>query len=321
MFLPSHDRYASAPTYVHLWFLVSAVPLLPLQGGESGGGRASEVFQVLIRGFYLLLVVAMASGSEAQPLLQRQLRVCADPNNLPFSNERLEGFENKLAELIAYDLNATLTYTWWAQRRGFIRHTLQAAACDLLMGVPQRLDAVLTTSPYYRSTYVFVYRSEDGLAVHSLDDPILRTIKIGVQLIGNDSANSPPAHALARRHITQNVVGYSVYGDYAQPNPTARIIEAVATGAVDVAVVWGPIASYFARLQPVPLAVVPVTPSRDSPALPFVFDIALGVRRGEEAFRAELDAVLQRRRPEIHRILDEYGVPRAETSEPRSATQ
>jgi quinoprotein dehydrogenase-associated probable ABC transporter substrate-binding protein len=263
----------------------------------------------------------MASGSEAQPLLPRQLRVCADPNNLPFSNERLEGFENKLAELIAHDLNATLTYTWWAQRRGFIRHTLQAAACDLWMGVPQRLDAVLTTSPYYRSTYVFVYRPEDGLAVHSLDDPILRTIKIAVQLIGNDSANSPPAHALARRHITQNVVGYSVYGDYAQPNPTARIIEAVATGAVDVAVVWGPIAGYFARLQPVPLTVVPVTPSRDSPALPFVFDIALGVRRGEEAFRAELDAILQRRRPEIHRLLDEYGVPRVETSEPRSAAQ
>jgi len=263
----------------------------------------------------------MASGSEAQPLPQRQLRVCADPNNLPFSNERLEGFENKLAELIAHELNATLTYTWWAQRRGFIRNTLKAATCDLLMGVPKRLDAVLTTSPYYRSTYVFVYRPEDGLAVRSLDDPILRTVKIGVQLIGNDGANSPPAHALARRHIIENVVGYSVYGDYAQPNPTARIIEAVATGAIDVAVVWGPIASYFARSQPVPLAVVPVTPSRDTPTLPFVFDIALGVRWGEEAFRAELDAILQRRQPDINRILDEYGVPRVATSEPRSALQ
>jgi mxaJ protein len=272
-------------------------------------------------GLCLLLFVAMASGSEAQPLPQRQLRVCADPNNLPFSNERLEGFENKLAELIAHELDATLIYTWWAQRRGFIRHTLQAATCDLLMGVPKRLDAVLTTRPYYRSTYVFVYRQEDGPAVRSLDDPTLRTVKIGVQLLGNDGANSPPAHALARRNITQNVVGYSVYGDYAQPHPTARIIEAVATGAVDVAVVWGPIASYFARSQLVPLAVVPVTPSRDSPALPLVFDIALGVRRGEEAFRAELDAILQRRRPEINRILDEYGVPRVEISEPRSAAQ
>ena len=272
-------------------------------------------------GLFLLLVIAVASGSEAQSLPQRQLRVCADPNNLPFSNERLEGFENKLAELIAHELNATLTYTWWAQRRGFIRNTLKATTCDLLMGVPKRLDAVLTTSPYYRSTYVFVYRPENGLTVRSLDDPILRTVKIGVQLIGNDGANSPPAHALAHRNIIENVVGYSVYGDYAQPNPTARIIEAVATGAVDVAVVWGPIASYFARSQPVPLVVVPVTPSRDTPTLPFVFDIALGVRRGEEAFRAELDAILQRRRPDINRILDEYGVPRVEMSEPRSAVQ
>jgi mxaJ protein len=272
-------------------------------------------------GLCLLLLVAMASGSEAQSLPQRQLRVCADPNNLPFSNERLEGFENKLADLIAHDLNATLTYTWWAQRRGFIRNTLKAATCDLLMGVPQRLDAVLTTSPYYRSTYVFVYRQEDGPAVRSLDDPILRTIKIGVQLVGNDGVNSPPAHALARRNIIENVVGYSVYGDYAQPNPTARIIEAVATGAVDVAVVWGPIARYFARSQPVPLAVVPVTPSWDTPALPFVFDIALGVRRGEEAFCAELEAILQRRRPDINRILDEYGVPWVETAEPHSAVQ
>jgi quinoprotein dehydrogenase-associated probable ABC transporter substrate-binding protein len=272
-------------------------------------------------GLCLLLMVTMAFGSEAQSPPQRQLRICADPNNLPFSNERLEGFENKLAELIAHDLNATLTYSWWAQRRGFIRNTLQAATCDLLMGVPKRLDAVLTTSPYYRSTYVFVYRQEDGPAVHSLDDPILRTVKIGVQLIGNDGANSPPAHALARRNIIENVVGYSVYGDYAQPHPTARIIEAVATGAVDVAVVWGPIASYFARSQPLPLAVVPVTPSWDTPTLPFVFDIALGVRRGEEAFRAELDAVLQRRQLDINRILDAYGVPRVAASEPHSAVQ
>ncbi len=272
-------------------------------------------------GLCLLLFGAMAFGSEAQPLLQRQLRVCADPNNLPFSNERLEGFENKLAELIAHELNATLTYTWWAQRRGFIRNTLKAATCDLLMGVPKRLDAVLTTSPFYRSTYVFVYRRDDGPPVHSLDDPILHTIKIGVQLIGDDGANSPPAHALARRHMIQNVVGYSVYGDYAQPNPTARIIEAVAAGAVDVAVVWGPIAGYFARSQSVPLAIVPVTPSQDTPALPFAFDIALGVRRGEEAFRAALDAILQRRRLEINRLLDAYGVPRVETAEPRSAAQ
>ena len=185
----------------------------------------------------VLGLLLLASGSEAQPLPQRQLRVCADPNNLPFSNDRLEGFENKIAALIARDLNATVTYTWWAQRRGFLRNTLKAATCDLVIGIPSRVDAVLTTSPYYRSTYVFVYQKDTGPPVRSLDDPILRTVKIGVQLIGDDGTNTPPAHALAHRHIIQNVVGYSVYGDYAQANPTARIIEAVAQGAVDVAVV------------------------------------------------------------------------------------
>jgi len=269
----------------------------------------------------VLGLLLLASGSEAQPLPQRQLRVCADPNNLPFSNDRLEGFENKIAALIARDLNATVTYTWWAQRRGFLRNTLKAATCDLVIGIPSRVDAVLTTSPYYRSTYVFVYQKDTGPPVRSLDDPILRTVKIGVQLIGDDGTNTPPAHALAHRDIIQNVVGYSVYGDYAQASPTARIIEAVAQGAVDVAVVWGPIAGYFMQSQPVRLAVVPVQPPTDSPALPFVFDIALGMRRGEQAFRTELEEVLQRQRPEINRILDAYGVPRVDAAEQRSAAQ
>jgi quinoprotein dehydrogenase-associated probable ABC transporter substrate-binding protein len=268
-----------------------------------------------------LVTAGPVSESEAQPLPQRQLRVCADPNNLPFSNQRLEGFENKLAALIARDLNATVVYTWWAQRRGFLRHTLNAAACDVVMGIPRRAEAVLTTRPYYRSSYVFVYRQDAGALVRSLDDPVLHTLKIGVQLIGDAAANAPPAHALARRHITHNVVGFSVYGDYAQDNPPARIIEAVATGAVDVALAWGPLAGYFARSQPVPLAVVPVLPPFDAPALPFVFDIALGVRRGEEAFRAELEEVLQRRRVEIDRLLDAYGVPRVEAPEQWSAVQ
>jgi mxaJ protein len=274
-------------------------------------------------GLCLLLLAALllASRSEAQPLPQQQLRVCADPNNLPFSNDRLEGFENKIAALIARELNATVTYTWWAQRRGFLRNTLKAATCDLVMGIPSRVDAVLTTSPYYRSSYVFVYPKDTGPPVHSLDDPILRTVKIGVQLIGDDGINTPPAHALAHRNIVQNVVGFSVYGDYAQANPTARIIEAVAQGAVDVAVVWGPIAGYFVQSQPIRLAVVPVQPPMDSPALPFVFDIALGMRRGEQAFRAELEEVLQRQRPEINRILDAYGVPRVDAAEQHSAAQ
>lgn len=241
---------------------------------------------------------------------RQHLRVCADPNNLPFSNERLEGFENKIASLIAREMNTDVQYTWWAQRRGFIRNTLKAKECDLVIGVPSSLELASTTSPYYRSTYVFVYRKNRGLNIHSFDDPILSKVKVGVQMIGDDFANTPPAHALTNRNIIQNVKGYTVYGDYAQANPPARIIEAVAKGDVDVAIVWGPLAGYFVKRQKVPLEIVPVSPEIDLPYLPFVFDISMGVRRGDDAFKEELEQILARRRVEIESILDDYGVPR-----------
>jgi mxaJ protein len=238
------------------------------------------------------------------------LRVCADPNNLPFSNRRLEGFENRIAGLIARELNAKVEYTWRAQRRGFIRETLRAGACDIIIGMPSSLELALTTAPYYRSTYAFVYRKGRGLNVRSFDDPALRDVRVGVQMIGDDFANTPPAHALASRHIVANVKGYSVYGDYAQANPPARIIDAVARGEVDVAVAWGPLAGYFAKRQRVPLEVVPVSPQIDLPFLPFVYDISMGVRRGDDEFRDQLDEILARKSLEIEAILDEYGVPR-----------
>jgi mxaJ protein len=241
---------------------------------------------------------------------RQHLRVCADPNNLPFSNERLEGFENKLAALVAREMNVDVQYTWWAQRRGFIRNTLKADECDLVVGVPSSFELAQTTAPYYRSTYVFVYRKDRALNLRSFDDPRLRTLRIGVQMIGDDFSNTPPAHALANRKIIQNVRGYTVYGDYAEANPPARIVGAVAKGEIDVAVVWGPLAGYFAKRQKVPLEIVPVSPEIDPPFLPFVFDISMGVRRGDDAFREELEQILVRRRAEIESLLDDYGVPR-----------
>ena len=239
----------------------------------------------------------------------RRLRVCADPNNLPFSNERREGFENRIAELLAGELNATVEYTWWAQRRGFIRETLRAERCDLVIGLPASFELALTTRPYYRSTYVFVSRRDRGLRISSFDDPVLRDIRIGVHFIGDDYANPPPAHALARRNIVQNTVGYSIYGDYAEENPPARIIAAVARREVDVAIVWGPLAGYYAARQPAPLELAPVSPSIDLPFLPMVYDISLGVRRGEEEFKTTLEEILERRHDAIQAILREYGVP------------
>ena len=246
------------------------------------------------------------------PLAPRVLRVCADPNNLPFSNDRLEGFENKLAALVARELGATVRYTWWAQRRGFVRNTLNAGACDVVMGVPMSFERALVTRPYYRSTYAFVYRRGAPFRVRSFDDTVLRRLRIGVQLIGDDGVNTPPAHALARRGIVGNVHGYTVYGDYRRPNPPARIVEAVARGDIDVAVVWGPLAGYFAPRQAVPLDVVAVSPEIDLPFLPFVFDISVGVRRGNDTLHAELEHVLRRKRVAIDSLLAAFHVLRVD---------
>jgi len=256
-----------------------------------------------------LMVAAMLTA--AVPASARELRVCADPNNLPFSNEAGEGLENKLAALVAEELGAEIRYTWWAQRRGFLRNTLKADACDLVPGLPANLEGVRTTAPYYRSSYVFVTRTE-GPEVASFNDPILRDVKVGVHLIGDDGWNTPPAHALARRGIVENVRGYMIYGDYNEPNPPAGILRALAERAIDVAVVWGPLGGYFASREAVPLRVTPVRPAFDGPRLPMVFDISMAVRKEDEGLRQEVDAALARRRTEVDLILAAYGVPRAE---------
>jgi mxaJ protein len=241
-----------------------------------------------------------------------RLRVCADPNNLPFSNDRLQGFENRLADLLARDLGATLSYTWWPQRRGFIRNTLDADQCDVLMGVPTGLDSVLTTAPYYRSMYVFVSKRERHLQLRSFDDPRLRRLRIGVQLIGDDGTNSPPAHALSARGIVSNVVGYTVYGDYAQPNPPAAILSAVSRGEIDAAVAWGPLAGFFAKQQKTALVLSQIVPDVDRTSLPLSFNISMAVRRGDQDQRRALDDFLARRRGDVRRLLAQFGVPQIE---------
>jgi mxaJ protein len=257
-----------------------------------------------LRGGAIAVLLLLAGNAQA-----RELRVCADPNNMPLSNEAGEGFENKIVELIAQELNAEIRYTWWAQRRGFLRNTLKAKACDLVPGLPANLEGVRTTVPYYRSSYVFVTRP-DGPDISSFNDPVLRQAKVGVHLIGDDGSNTPPAHALARRGIVENVRGYMIYGDYSQPNPPARILHDLAEGEIDIAVVWGAVGGYFAQHEKVPLRVTPVRPAFDGPQLPMVFDISMAVRKEDEALRQEIDTVLSRRRADIDAILSEYGVPR-----------
>jgi mxaJ protein len=274
------------------------------------GARRAAFGALSSAAVFLACAVAITGIGAASNTPRAALRVCADPNNLPFSNARGEGFENKLADAIAKDMGTTVEYTWWPQRRGFIRNTLQAGACDVVVGVPSGFELALTTRPYYRSTYVFVSPRKRRLSLASLDDPRLKTLRLGVQLIGDDFANSPPAHALSARGIVRNVVGYSVVGDYSQPNPPARIVDAVARGEVDAAIVWGPLAGYFAARAPVALDVSPVSPQADGPSRPFVFAISMGVRRGDAALQRRLDAFILAQRARIDALLDEYHIPR-----------
>ena len=234
------------------------------------------------------------------------LRVCGDPDNLPFSNVKGEGFENKIAALIAREMGDTVKYTWWPQRRGFVRNTLRAKECDILIGAPKGFDPVLETKPYYRSTYYFVTRKDRNLRIASLDDPALKKLKIGVNIIGEDYTNTPPAHALGARGIIAR--GYDTF--YNAEHRPEDIVNAVAKGDIDVAIVWGPLAGYFAKRAATPLTLVPLPDSVDRTGFPFAFDIAMGMRRSDKAFKAQIDQILERTRPEIDRILEEYNVPR-----------
>jgi mxaJ protein len=267
---------------------------------------------------YSLVLSALAvSGAAAAPAAaipgpgptMRELTVCADPNNLPFSNKAEEGFENKIASLIARDMGAKLTYVWWAQRRGYARNTLDEAKCDMWPGVANGVDRIATSRPYYRSTYVFVTRENAPLQGLTLDDARLRSLRIGVQMIGNDAMNTPPAHSLSRRGIVDNVRGYMLYGNYETPNPPAAIIDAVAKGDVDTALVWGPLAGYFAAHSAVPLRLEHVTPALDDATWPMTYGISVGVNRRNPDLLAQVEKILDKEQPIIDAILAAYAVP------------
>jgi mxaJ protein len=235
--------------------------------------------------------------------------VCADPNNLPFSNRTAEGFENKLVELLARDMDAQVSYVWWAQRRGYARRTLNEAKCDIWPGVATGVKNIATTRAYYRSTYVFVTRSDKPLQGLTLDDGRLKSLSIGVQMIGDNAMNTPPAHALAARGLIDNVRGYMLYGDYEQPNPSAAIIDAVARGEVDVALVWGPLAGFFAHRSDVPLRLEPVTAQTGIEQWPMVYDISVGIRPDSSSLRTRIEAILEKEKFAIAALLRAYHVP------------
>ena len=226
-------------------------------------------------------------------------RVCGDPDNLPYSNERLEGFENRIAAVVAAELGAAPVYAWWPHQRGLVRNTIDAGTCDVIFGVPEGLDFVLWTKPYYRSSYVMAYRGDRGYDLRSLDAPELQQLRIGVHV------NTPPEESLARRGLLDNVSTYSLFfdprGDRDRPR---KLLDDLVAGTVDVALAWGPLAGYAARTSDAPLALVPL---EDEPGVPLSFDISMGVAKGNEELKSRLETAIDRRRPEIRAILEEYG--------------
>ncbi len=229
------------------------------------------------------------------------LTVCGDPNHLPFSNKEMQGFENRIAQLIADDLDRTLRYHWWPQTIGFVRNTLQVRACDLVMGVTSVNELLQNTNPYYRSVYTLVYRKNDGLDIRSLDDPALKQLRIGVV------AGTPPATLLSRYGLMDQVRSYLRTVDTRHFSPASEAVEDVSKGQIDVAVVWGPIAGYAAKQQGTPLVVIPLPAKQDS--VPLAFNVSMGIRRRETRWKHQLNEELKKIAPEIERIMLEYDIP------------
>ncbi len=237
------------------------------------------------------------------------LRVCSDPGNLPFSNMRQQGFENHMAQWLGHDLHRNVQFVWWPQKVRFVEKRLKAGQCDVVMGVPSGYDLMATSTPYYRSSYVFVSRRDRGLRLHSLHDAALHNLRIGLHVIGDEMEAVPPARELAANGMLKNIVGYSIYGRPLQENPEADLISAVANEDIDVAVAWGPTAGYFAARSHVPLDVQQICQATRVTFWPMQFDISVGVRRGDDHLLKQVNRFLATHRESIRTLLRSYHVP------------
>ena len=229
-------------------------------------------------------------------------RACADPRNLPFSNEAGEGFENKIAELFAHKLGKTVAYTFYPDATGFIRNTLNAHRCDVVLGIAQGDDIVQPTSPYYRTSYVAAYREDGPLkGLESLSDPRLKTAKIGVV------AGTPPASLLAADGLLGQIKSYALVVDTRFDSPTHEMMDDLDRGEIDLALLWGPIAGYYAMKAKTPTAIVPLLKEQGGPRM--AYRIVMGVRHSDQNWKRALNKVISENQDEIQAILRSYGVP------------
>jgi quinoprotein dehydrogenase-associated probable ABC transporter substrate-binding protein len=243
-----------------------------------------------------------ASAQSSDLVVRSELRVCADAANMPFSNDKGEGFENKLAELIGKVLKIPVTYTWFPQATGFIRNTLGAKLCDVVMGYAQGDELVLNTNHYYTAAYVLIVRSDSPLAsVESLEDPRLQDKSIGI------IAGTPPSTNLAIYGLLGKVRPFQLMVDRRFFSPAEDMISQVASGELDVGILWGPIAGYYAKSSKVPLTVIPLVKERQGPRM--TFRITMGVRQSDANWKRDLNRIISEHQGEIDAILASYGVP------------
>jgi quinoprotein dehydrogenase-associated probable ABC transporter substrate-binding protein len=266
--------------------------------------------KLVLLGAAMLSAVALAAGRlHAQGLdLQLELvdpkvlRVCADPSNLPFSNEKSEGFENKLAELLAAKLGKTLAYTWYPQATGFVRNTLGAHRCDVIPGFPQGDELVQSTNPYYRTAYALIARPGSGLDdVDTLTDPRLKDKRIGIV------AGTPPATYLAVNGLMHNAKPYPLVIDTRVDSSAQAMMRDLAGGEIDVGVLWGPMAGYYAARANPPMRVVLLLKESGGPQL--AFRIAMGVRAADQNWKRQLNRLIAENQADINRLLLAFGVP------------
>lgn len=265
---------------------------------------------VPVLGLAVLASPAAAQETQLQsgPAVPGRIRICADPDNMPVSNRLGQGFENRIAELLGKAWNAKVEYAWWPVRRGFFSRALNGGYCDVAITAPSELDMAAVTRPYFRSTYVVVSREDRDLDIRSLDDPRLKTLKIGIHLLNSDAENTPPAMAMSAHRVVGNLVGFGTF--YAEGGSRPEdIIHAVANRDIDVAIVWGPLAGYFAKQSPVPLRVVPLPAVDSASGLPFAFNLSMAVRRRDRDLRDSLQKFLDAHGGEVEAILTSFGVP------------
>jgi quinoprotein dehydrogenase-associated probable ABC transporter substrate-binding protein len=264
-------------------------------------GRSTATLLAALSATGLICFSPVVHGQRVDLVDRAALRVCADPANMPFSNDKGEGFENKVANIVAAELKLPVDYTWFPQATGFIRQTLLAKRCDVVMGYAQGGDLVLNTNPYYRSVYALVYRRNAGLdGVDMLSDPRLRGRRIGV------IAGTPPGNIMAPLGLLDHAKQYPLVVDRRYESPGERMIEDISSGDIDAGVLWGPIAGYFAR-KAGSLVVVPLL--KETGRTRMAYRITLGVRSLEDDWKRQLNVVLAKRQGDIDAVLLKFGVP------------